>query len=429
MATTSVGRSLILVFAILYFVQGIAEPTAGLLAQPVRSLLRSWGKNAEEIAAFMFLVAMPWNLKLVFGLLTDFVPIFRLRRKSYLIITSSLTLIGMGTAALIPLPPGSMTLLFLLLILPCIGVAFSDVVTDAYMVDKGQPLGLTGRLQSAQWTAMHTAGLLTGVLGGFLSQHGLQRAGFAICAALSLVTLYIALVHVDEKAEHRLKPDQLRHALATLRNAVTQRTVIVVASFLFLINFNPFSSDVLYVHMTKSLGFSEQFVGFTYTLNSVGSIAAGVLYGLFAPRIPVRYLVHGSIAFMCLASLVYIGLSTPAHAVAISLVYGLVYMITTLIQLDLAARYCPPLAAGTIFALLMSLTNLGTSSGSVFGGRFYTAWSPVLGAHRTFDILVLIGVAFTAACWLLNWFVRLDLLPPGSSAGTSREASPSKPDR
>lgn len=426
MATTSVGRSLVLVFATLYFVQGIAEPTAGLLAQPVRSLLRSWGKDAGEIAAFMFLVAMPWNFKLVFGLLTDFVPIFRLRRKSYLILTSLLTLIGMGTAALYPLPHGAMTLLFLLLILPCIGVAFSDVVTDAFMVDKGQPLGLTGRLQSAQWTAMHAAGLITGVLGGYLSQHGLQRAGFAICAALSLVTLYIAIVHVDEKAEHKVRPDHLRHALDTLRSAVTQRSVLVVASFLFLINFNPFSSDVLYVHMTKTLGYSEQFVGFTTTLSSVGSIVAGILYGLFAPRIPVRILVHGSIALMCLTSLIYLGLSTPAHAITISLVYGLVYMITTLIQLDLAARYCPPLAAGTIFALLMSLTNLGTSSGSVFGGWFYTAWTPSLGAHRTFDILVLIGVAFTAACWLLNWFVRLDLLPPNPSNPSTAAATPVK---
>jgi MFS family permease len=422
MAPSSATRNLVIVFATLYFVQGVADPTAGLVTQPVRSLLRSWGKDAGEIAAFMFLVSMPWNFKLGFGLLTDFVPIRGLRRKSYFIVTSLITLLGMIGAATFPLPEGSMVVLFLLLILPTLGMAFNDVVTDAYMVETGQPRGLTGRLQSAQWTAIYVAGLLTGVTGGFLSQHGLQRAGFAICAGFSLVTLYIAIFHVQEKANHEIRPDQMKRAFATLRIALTNRAVLVIASFLFLINFNPFSADVLYVHMTNSLGFSEQFVGTTYTLSSVGSILAGIGYGIYAPRIPIKYLVHGSIAFMILASLVYLGMTSTTQAIFISVIYGFVFMITNLIQLDLAARFCPPAAAGTVFALLMSLVNLGVSSSSVVGGRFYTAWSEALGAHRAFDILVLVGASFTAACWLLNWFVRLDHFPP-QLAGATEEQS------
>jgi MFS family permease len=411
MAPSSIARNLVVVFAVLYFVQGFADPTTGLIAQPVRSLLRSWGINAEGIAAFMFVASLPWSFKLVFGLLTDFVPVLGLRRKSYLIATSLVTLGGMVTAATFPLPEGATVVLLLLLVLPSAGMAFTDVVTDAYMVETGRPLGLTGRFQSAQWTAMYAAGLLTGVTGGFLSQHGLQRAGFAICAGLSLVTLYIAIFHVKEAAVHEIRPDRLKCALATLRSTVTNRSVVVIASFLLLINFNPFSADVLYVHMTQSLGFSEQFVGMTYTLNSVGSILAGMLYGIYAPRIPLKYLVHGSIAFMVLASLVYLGMKSTTQAIFISLTYGLVFMITTLIQLDLAARFCPPAAAGTVFALLMSLCNLGVSSSSVVGGLLYTSWSKTLGAHRAFDILVLVGATFTAACWLLNRLARLDRFP------------------
>lgn len=427
MAPSPVARSLVVVFATLYFVQGFADPTTGVVAQPVRSLLRSWGMNAEEIAAFMFLAAMPWNFKFLFGLFTDFVPILGLRRKSYLIGASVTTLLGMTGAAIFPLPEGATGVLLLLLLVPSMGMAFTDVVTDAYMVDTGQPRGLTGRLQSAQWTAMYAAGLLAGVAGGFLSQHGLQRAGFAICAALSLVTLYIAIFHVDEKPEHWIRPGQLSHAVATLRGAMTNRSILAIASFLFLINFNPFSADVLYVHMTRSLGFSEQFVGLTYTLNSIGSILAGILYGLYAPRIPIRYMVHGSIAFMALASLVYLGLSSATQAVFVSLVFGFVYMITTLIQLDLAARYCHLAAAGVVFALLMSLANLGLSSASVVGGLLYTSWSESLGPHRAFDILVVVGASFTAACWLLNRLVGLDRLPPRLTATSVESPGCSQP--
>ena len=58
-----------------------------------------------------------------------------------------------------------------MLFVPTIGVAFSDVVIDALMVEEGQPRGLTGRLQSVQWAAIYAATILTGVLGGYLSQY------------------------------------------------------------------------------------------------------------------------------------------------------------------------------------------------------------------------------------------------------------------
>lgn len=399
---------LIAIFATLYFVQGTAEPTAGLVSQPVRSLLRSWGQGADQIAAAMFLIGMPWNIKPIFGLLTDFLPIRGSRRRSYLILTSLVSMIGLFGAALLPLPEGATTLLVVLLFLPSIGIAFTDVATDAYMVDTGQPLGITGRLQSAQWTAIYAAGLLTGVAGGYLSQHGLQRVGFMICGAFSVLTLYIAIAHIHETERHHIQPGQVRRALQALLDALRNRTVVVVAAFLFFINFNPFSADVLYVHMTESLGFSEQFVGTTYTLGSVGSILAGILYGIFSPRIPLKVLVHGSISLMVVSSLVYLGMSGRTSAVVISLVYGFVYLVTSLIQLDIAARYCPSHSAGTVFAALMSLINLSVSLSSVVGGNMYTSWTESMGAPRAFTLLVFVGAGFTALCWALYHFLPIE---------------------
>ncbi|MGH8628039.1 MAG: hypothetical protein ACREYC_23150 [Gammaproteobacteria bacterium] len=51
----------------IYFVQGIGEPTEGLIAQPVRSLLDSWGHSATEIGDFALLVSLPWVIKPLYG--------------------------------------------------------------------------------------------------------------------------------------------------------------------------------------------------------------------------------------------------------------------------------------------------------------------------------------------------------------------------
>jgi hypothetical protein len=39
---------------------------------------------------------------------------------------------------------------------------------------------MTGQLQSIQWTAMYVATIVTGVVGGALSQWGMQQTGFLI---------------------------------------------------------------------------------------------------------------------------------------------------------------------------------------------------------------------------------------------------------
>jgi hypothetical protein len=72
------------------------------------------------------------------------------------------------------------------------GIAFGDVLVDALMIETGQPLGLTGRLQSAQWTAANAAMLLTGVVGGYVSAIGRPDGALLFCAALWGVSLLLA---------------------------------------------------------------------------------------------------------------------------------------------------------------------------------------------------------------------------------------------
>jgi len=395
------NRKLFIIFAALYFVEGMGQLQAGLLSQPLRSLLSNWGNDSAEIATFMFFLGFPWYIKPVFGLLTDFVPIRGLRRKSYLTLSSLLVIVGFLVAALLPLTPAFTTAILLVLLLPSFGIALNDVATDAAMIETGQPLGITGRLQSAQWGAMYGAMLICGVAGGWISQHGQQRLGFLVCALMGAVALYIAIFHIREKPRPKLQHGQLKHALKVLGKAARTRIVLLVAAFYFLVNFNPFSADVLYVHMSTELGFSEQFIGYTYTISSIASILACVLYGLFAKRVPLRILLHGSVFFMVLSSLVYIGLGTETSAIIISLVYGFTLMVTTLTQLELAGRYCPPAAAGTVFAILMSLFNVSISLSSIMGGWFYEAWKISLGVDTAYSLLVVVGAGFTALGWLL----------------------------
>src|SRR4051812_25869432 len=73
-------------FALVYFSQGFCQLVT-LLNQPVRMYLeRVAGFNTEQISRFMFVATIPWIIKPLYGLFSDFVPIFGYRRKSYLLL-------------------------------------------------------------------------------------------------------------------------------------------------------------------------------------------------------------------------------------------------------------------------------------------------------------------------------------------------------
>src|SRR5215813_4033190 len=180
-------------FGLLYFVQGIVEPTDGLLSQPIKSLLRNWGYSAASAAWFIAILSIAWAIKPLYGLLADFVPFAGSQRRGYLLLTTTVATISLTTLYFVPLSSERALLLLLLLLPAAVAIAFSDVVIDAMMVTAGQRRGVTGRLQSIQWASMYAAMILTGVIGGALSQAGMQQLAFLIAGdsfAVELLTIW-----------------------------------------------------------------------------------------------------------------------------------------------------------------------------------------------------------------------------------------------
>src|SRR4051794_32324994 len=116
-----------LLFGSIYFLQGIGEPTDGLIAQPARSMLKGWGRSAGEIATFSALLAIPWSIKPVFGFLTDLVPLFGTRRQGYLVLAGGATALSLAGLSAFPVRAGASSALLGWLLIPAMAVALADV--------------------------------------------------------------------------------------------------------------------------------------------------------------------------------------------------------------------------------------------------------------------------------------------------------------
>src|SRR5712692_6115858 len=77
---------LAILFAVVYFAQGMWS----LPRQTLIITLKERGMSAGQVATFFTFSIIPWLIKPAYGLLSDFVPLFGQRRRSYLLLTSVL---------------------------------------------------------------------------------------------------------------------------------------------------------------------------------------------------------------------------------------------------------------------------------------------------------------------------------------------------
>jgi len=352
------------------------------------------------IAGFMGLLALPWTLKPIFGLLSDFVPLFGSRRRNYLLISCISASVGLLVLYVFPVPAGQRWQLFGWLLLPTIGIAFGDVLVDALMIETGQPLGLTGRLQSAQWTATNVALLLTGVVGGYVSATGRADDALLFCAILWSVSLLLA--HRFARDVPNADARGARETGKALLGALRRPGLATVSVILFVWSFNPLWTSVLYLHMTQTLHFDEQTYGNTQSVFAGGCVVGGALYGAYCRRVRLGMLLHGSIAAGVFANAVYWHLMTVQGAYAVSFLAGVAYLTGLLIQLDVAARLVPVEVAATMFAVIMALTNLSASLSEALGGYLYDYLRAGQGA---FESIVVLSTLVVGVCWA--WMPRL----------------------
>jgi MFS family permease len=392
---TREARRLALLFAVVYFAQGMWY----LPNQTITIILKDAGFSAGMVANFFVVSATPWLAKPVYGMLSDFVPLLGRRRLSYLVVSSALAAgaaFGLGLTG----ARDYWTVLSLFTVMG-LGLAFTDVLVDALMVENGRRLGVTGAFQSVQWAAIYTSSILVGVAGGWMAEGRRLATAFLVAALFPLLSLGMAGGVVREP---RARADRaaLLERLHAVRAALGAREVWVVAGFIFFFVFSPSFGPGFLFYQTDRLGFSQQFIGNLAAVQSVGSVLGALTYAPLSRRWPLRRTINVTIGLSAVWTLVYLLYRGPWSGLAIDFTYGWVYMVTTLAFLELAAKACPGQIEGTFFALLMSVYNAGIQVSQWAGSHLYD----MLGFER----LVLISTLATALTWLLVPLVRIEAI-------------------
>jgi predicted MFS family arabinose efflux permease len=383
-------RRLAILFGAVYLAEGICQVVL-LLQQPLNNYLRkSLFYSTDQIAAFKYFVMMPWMIKPVYGLLSDFVPILGYRRKTYLL-GMNLLAAGAFCWAWGLTSPG---VLRTALLLTALGVACSDVVIDGLMVESGQRTGRVKLFQGVQWTCISVATIASAYIGGQLTEHmsppAALRAALVICASVAGSIAILSWILVREP-KSRLNLAQLRLTSRGVAMAFRSWKLWLVLAFLMLAHFNPGMETPLYIHQTESLKFSEADYGKLNAITAIGYATGALLFTVvIAPRFSTRGSIVIGLSAISVGALMYLFMRDLPTARIASFAYGVGYMLSAVSLLSLAAEACPKRAEGFTFAAMMSVMNIAMQGADYIGSVLYERVT-----HKQFWPLPLISAGVT----------------------------------
>lgn len=404
-----------------YFVQGIL----GLARLAVSFFLKDeLLLSPAQVSALLGIVSLPWIIKPVFGFISDGLPIFGYRRRPYLILSGLLGVISWLSLATIVQTAWAATIV---IALGSLSVAVSDVIVDSLVVERArkETQGYAGSIQSLCWGTSALGGLLTAYFSGMLLEHFTTRTIFAITASfpliISVVAWLISETPINQTSQHtdshQYSVTSIKHQIGQLRQAITQKSIWLPTAFVFIWQATPTADSAFFFFTTNELNFQPEFLGRVRLVTCAASLIGIWIFQLFLKNVSFRTIFAWSTVLSAALGMTMLLLVTHTNrllgindywfSLGDSLILTVMGQIAYMPVLVLAARLCPPGVEATLFALLMSVSNLAGMVSYEFGAVI-THW---LGITETnFELMWLLVIITNLSTLLplpfINWLPK-----------------------
>lgn len=402
-----------------YFVQG----ALGISRLAVSFFMKDdLGLSPAESAALSGAAMLPWLIKPLYGFLSDSLPIFGYRRRSYLIAAGTLGASAwLGMSSIVD---SALGILFAT-VTTSLSVAVSDVVADSIVVEKvrGLPAERSGALQSLCWGTSAIGGLISAYFSGSLLDTIGARKIFALTAVLPLATTFLAGLIQEKRVPQATMSTFFpiaKERTLSLWNALRNPTVYLPIAFIFAWQATPSPESALFFFTTNELHFGPEFLGRVRLVSSGAALLGLWMYRTFLRTVDLKTFFFWATLLSVPLSLtqvllvtranVSLGISDQLFALSDSAVLTALGQVVFMPTLVLAARLCPPGVEGTLFAAIMSIYNSSGAVSSELGALLTSALGVNDSNYENLWLLVLLcSLSSLLALPLLRF---IDQAPP-----------------
>ncbi|CAI9280691.1 unnamed protein product [Lactuca saligna] len=366
-------------------VYGINQGTSiGLYRVSVQYYMKDVQKlQPSEAQFYSGIIQIPWVIKPLWGLMTDIVPIFRLRRRPYFIFAG---LIG-SMAMLVPAFSTNLSLVWAILsfMTASAGVAIADVTIDACVTENSiSHPSLAGDMQSLCGISSSIGQLvgfaLSGVLVHMIGPKGVFGV-LSIPAGLVMLVGFMLKEPLVNSYSHKRVSQKFFDAIKTMVTALKSPDVWRPSLYMYLSLALGVSihEGMFYWYTDAKAGpsFSQEVIGSIFSVGAIGSLLGVLLYQNVFRNYPFRsvlfwtQLLFGASSLLDLALVLRLNLKfgVPDYIFVVvdEAVSKMIARLKWMPLLVLSSKLCPSGIEGTFFALLMSIDHVGMMSSSWAG--------------------------------------------------------------
>lgn len=332
--------------------------------------------SPAQMAAIFGVSAIPWCLKPVYGFISDSYPLCGFRRRSYMVIMSFLS---SYMWIILPLLPHDEFLIAVTMTLASGTLCFADVMADSLLVEaaRDESEKNKGIIQSWSWMLRFAGGLLAAGTGAIAYK---QVGAENVFLMNSMVPVMIGIMSVFIPDKKTVTKVHWRLTAGKLWSAVRKPNIYRPAFFIFLICVTPSCGGAMTYFYERKLGFTPEEFGMLDVMGFLVQIFGTYLYKrwlrhvsfikIFGWALFLSFLLENTLLLLVLHVNRDMGIPDFVFAFAERVVITLIGQFITMPMVVLGARLCPVGVEGTLYALLMSITN--------FGGVISSEWGSLL---------------------------------------------------
>lgn len=366
--------------ASIYFGQGIENlPSLPFFFYMKETL----GLDESRIMFLSSWITLAWLVKPFIGFIID---ASKLSKKIWII--GSLLLSSSFALILGLLPYLPIVWLIIFMGIASSATAWRDVAVDGVMCVEGKKANITGRIQSIQWGFITITSVLTGFLGGYLSQHATYQLGYLI-----LIPLYLIIIAIVTQYKPSNSVTKSSINLRQTFIGLLDKRLICVCLFLFLYKFSPSFGTPLTFILQDKFHWSKVFIGTLDTISAGVGLIGALLYFKYSKQINLTKWLTISVFIGAVTTLCYLYF-TPVTCVIYNIFFSVMGMFISLMILDFMARNTKPGLESTSFALLCSVSNLAATCNGFAGSFLFPIiglkWLIVISAITSFACLPII---------------------------------------
>ena len=381
MQTNKSRNFLFFMFGGLYFVQGVIQAYQLNFFKPH---LNSVGIEADRIATLAGLALVPFMLKWVFGIISDRFNLFgKGYRMPYMVVGLIISAFAFGSAFFIK-PADQFGAMTAIILIAVSAMTLFDATADALAVDITAPED-HGIVQSVMTGGRAAGFIILSLAFGFIA----ERMGYSTIFLVMGIIILFPLIMVFQVKEPEQRAERKKFQWGAFKQLL--RPIYLLYILFIVLAWTTFQGidGLVTLYMSSELHIGPAIIGRYGMLKGIGMVIGALILGWAINKFGIKNAALSTVSMVTVGGFIFSKVTGINTILIVGVLWGVIVAFHWTVYATYSMDITDKRIAGSMFAILMTVGNIGIGAGEALATRFVDD----IGFSAVFSTIALINLA------------------------------------